>query len=162
MRTVLLIPVYHKKIEAHANYTVNDFNTVQDFLYCIVESEIANFDVTLFLILIFIYSFEIAVVEHCHGAMAVSVPTVTVEAVGGILQPVVTLLFQKVLIHENMVKHNDNLKNLECIKHFAKVKHFLPQNKITFCKYHYRNYGGLNRILNGNNPRIILFVINHF
>ena len=135
--TVLLVPVNYKKVDAHTNNAVNDFNTVQDFLNCVVKSKVANFNITLFLVLVFIHSFEIAVVKHCHGAMAISVSAITVEFVGGILQPVITLLFQEVLVNENMVKYNNDLKDFKSIQHFAKVENFLPQNKVPFCEYHY-------------------------
>ena len=69
--------------------------------------------------------------------MTVGVPAVTVKSMSGILQPVITLFFQKVFVNENMVKNNDDLKDLESIQQFAKVKYFLSQNEVAFCKYHY-------------------------
>lgn len=124
--TILLIPVNHKKIEAHTKNAVYYFNTIEHFLNGVVKSKVANFNITLLLVLVFIYSFEIAVVKHCHRTMAIGVSTITVEAMSGILKPVVTLLFQKVLINENMVKDNDHLTDLKSIQHFAKVKDLLP------------------------------------
>lgn len=113
LRRVLLIPINNEQVQAHAEEAVDDFEAVEYFLDRVIIREVV--DQVLILVafaVVFEYAVEVAPVDHCHRSVAIRVATVTVEAVRRRLEPIVTLLLERGLIHEYVIKHGANVEEL--------------------------------------------------
>lgn len=78
---------------------------------------------------VFEYAVEIAPIDHCHWAMAVGVPAVTVKLMHRILEPVIALLLKYRLVYENVVEHFTNLHQFQRIKQLTEIESpFLENN----------------------------------